>query len=117
MDKPEPVPDFGEPWEIAERRINGDMVEVIETINGDCIVYGLKPPVARKIVACVNALAGCRPEKLAELIETIEAMFWGCGPDDNGKTAIILALREFNPKCGLSSPAADALAAFTGSAK
>lgn len=55
MDK---VKDYGEPWELTLRTINGISEPVMETVTGDYVASGLSLDAMERIVPCVNAMQG-----------------------------------------------------------
>ena len=67
MDKLEPVPDFGEPWTATD---NG--IACRDGCSPGQETFTSKWYNQRRITACVNALAGRRPEKLQGFVEAVE---------------------------------------------
>ena len=65
MDKPELVPDFGEPWEFKKWYL---FYHISPAGENTPTAYEAQ----HRTLACVNALAGCRPEKLQGFVEAVE---------------------------------------------
>lgn len=64
---PEAAGDFGEPWEFR----HGDQPQIVTRNN--CAALQLRDR-RKRATACTNALAGCNPDRLGELVEVAQGI-------------------------------------------
>jgi len=73
-DQAEPQPAYGEPWEDKTTRRPGFEYLRIDDRDGNCVIGLASRVPGERAMACVNALAGKDPARLADLLEKAESM-------------------------------------------